>query len=174
MSRSTTVAIGAGLLLAVGLAGHVHAQQTAAVEDGTSIEIVDSGVPAPLGVDEPEPLPCEGQAAGPCQTGSVGCCEVGVPCDPWGCCPGGGCHGPGGCFCCRWICGTCNMPPHYAYYPSMHGYYYFRPYHHSHIPRQQQFVAGWGGDPRNPYANEIFQRVYAEYEAERAAGESPQ
>ena len=43
----------------------------------------------------------------------------------------------------------------------MHGYYYFRPYHHSHIARHQTLVAGWGGDPRNPYSNAIFQTVYA-------------
>ena len=53
----------------------------------------------------------------------------------------------------------------------MHGYYYFRPYHHSHVT-QQQMVTAWGGDPRNPYANEIFQRVYAQYKAETGEGVS--
>ncbi len=53
------------------------------------------------------------------------------------------------------------MFPHYPYFPPMHGYYYFRPYHHSHIARHQSLVAGWGGDPRNPYSNAIFQAVYA-------------
>jgi hypothetical protein len=43
----------------------------------------------------------------------------------------------------------------------MHGYYYFRPYHHSHIAAHQAVVAGWGGDPRNPYSNAIYRAVYA-------------
>ena len=65
------------------------------------------------------------------------------------------------------------MHPHYAYFPSMHGYYYFRPYHHSHVRLQQQTVAGWGGDVRNPYSNEIFQRVYAEYRADKGVPLAP-
>jgi hypothetical protein len=59
------------------------------------------------------------------------------------------------------------MHQHHAYFPPLHGYYYFRPYHHSHIPTHQQRVATWGEDPRHPYANKIFQRVYAEYRAEQ-------
>ena len=59
-----------------------------------------------------------------------------------------------------------QMYPHYPYFPPMHGYYYFRPYHHSHLIKHQAIVGGWGGDTRAPYANEVFQRVYAEYEAE--------
>jgi hypothetical protein len=51
------------------------------------------------------------------------------------------------------------MFPHYSYYPPMHGYYYFRPYHHCHIARHQSLVSCWGGDPRNPYSNEIFKAV---------------
>jgi hypothetical protein len=65
------------------------------------------------------------------------------------------------------------MFPHYPYFPSMHGYYYFRPYHHSHVMLQQQRVAGWGGDPRNPYSNEIFQAVYAEYTAAQGGAAVP-
>ncbi len=53
----------------------------------------------------------------------------------------------------------------------MNGYYYFRPYNHRHVAEQQQTVAKWGGDPRNPYANEVFRQVYAEYKADRE--ESP-
>ncbi len=58
------------------------------------------------------------------------------------------------------------MHPHYAYFPAMHGYYYFRPYHHRHLLDQQALVTGWGGDSRHPYANKIFQQVYAQYKAE--------
>jgi hypothetical protein len=61
------------------------------------------------------------------------------------------------------------MPQHHAYFPVLHGYYYFRPYHPSHIPLHQQRVAGWGEDPRNPYSNDIFRRVYADYWAERSS-----
>jgi hypothetical protein len=52
------------------------------------------------------------------------------------------------------------MYPHCTYFPASHGYYYFRPYHHSHIAIQQHFVRQWGGDPRNPYDNAIFEGIY--------------
>ncbi len=74
---------------------------------------------------------------------------------------------------CRGKCAMCRMFPHYAYYPAMHGYYYFRPYHHSHLATQQAFVMRFGGDPRHPYANEVFGQVYAAYRAEGGAGASP-
>lgn len=47
----------------------------------------------------------------------------------------------------------------------MHGYYYFHPYHHSHVAMQQAFAASYGGDPRNPYSNDIFKLIYADYRA---------
>ena len=61
-------------------------------------------------------------------------------------------------------CGTirCDMPQHIAYYPPYHENYYFRPYSVAQLARQQEIVTSWGGDPRNPYANAIFQRVYDE------------
>jgi hypothetical protein len=66
-------------------------------------------------------------------------------------CNGGGCSG--GC--------KIQMPPHYAYYPTDHGYYYDRPYNYRHVMRQQEAVTAWGGDPRNPYSNAVFgQQVY--------------
>lgn len=55
-----------------------------------------------------------------------------------------------------------GMPQHYPYYPAMHGYYYFHPYHHAHVPPQQTFASQWGVDPRNPYANDFFKVIYAE------------
>lgn len=60
---------------------------------------------------------------------------------------------------------TCDMPQHHPYFPPMHGYYYFRPYHPSHVRWQQEFVASYGGDRRNPYSNDIFKVVYAEFAA---------
>jgi len=65
------------------------------------------------------------------------------------------------------------MFQHYPYYPSMHGYYYFRPYHQSHLARQQAFVMRFGGDPRHPYANEVFGQVYAAYRADGGASAPP-
>jgi hypothetical protein len=119
---------------------------------------------------------CEPQACdGGCQ--AEACCDS----DCCGCGDCGACCGPDPLRrCCRALhrlhrClnSTCDMPPHYPYFPPMHGYYYFRPYHHSHLASQQDFVASWGGDPRNPYANEIFQRVYAEYRADKGAPLEP-
>jgi hypothetical protein len=57
----------------------------------------------------------------------------------------------------------CNEIQHYDYYPAMHGNYYFRPYNAIKVPFQQVFGARFGGDPRAPYANGVFQKVYAEY-----------
>lgn len=60
-----------------------------------------------------------------------------------------------------------NAIPHYAYFPCDHGYYYFHPYNVSHIALHQSIATSWGIDARNPYSNEIFQKVYAQYEAEQ-------
>ncbi len=87
-----------------------------------------------------------------------------APCDG-GCETCGGAQGVG--FWAQWLHGSCDMPPRYPYFPSMHGYYYFRPYHQMHVTQQQAVVIGWGGDARHPYGNEIFKKVYAEYRAGR-------
>jgi len=87
------------------------------------------------------------------------------PCEENGRCDGRACTCP--------LCGACNMPQHYAYFPAMHGYYYFRPYHHSHIAKHQQIAASWGADPRFPYSNEIFKTVYAQYRKDRAQPAAP-
>jgi hypothetical protein len=107
------------------------------------------------------------QFAGPQQSAdcSLDCCDD--ACCDTGCCGRRGsdsCCGHAGC---RGEHCWCNMPQHHFYYPAMHGYYYFRPYHHSHISLHQHRVAGWGGNPKNPYANEVFQRVYEEYRADQ-------
>ncbi|MGC3966114.1 MAG: hypothetical protein QM775_01705 [Pirellulales bacterium] len=47
--------------------------------------------------------------------------------------------------------------PHFG---TTHGYYYFRPYHVMHVFSQQELATRWGGDPRNPYDNTMFQSVY--------------
>lgn len=88
-----------------------------------------------------------------------------------GCCGGDPCCGQDECCddecddhhrcCCR---STCDMIPHLPYYPERHGYYYFRPYHYMHICKHQDLVRQWGGDPRNPYANGIFESIYQEQE----------
>ena len=52
------------------------------------------------------------------------------------------------------------MTQHLAYPPACHGWYYFRPYNVRQLPEIQQMTMSWGGDPRNPYADDIFQRVY--------------
>jgi len=77
------------------------------------------------------------------------------------------------CYWITWIDSTCDMQPHCPYFPANHGYYYFRPYHHSHIAAHQASVASWGGDRRNPYSNAIFSRIYAEYDAARSIGAPP-
>lgn len=86
------------------------------------------------------------QGCGACNSCGCGDCECGHGC----------CHA------------CCQMPQHHAYYPAMHGYYYFRPYHHAHLQQQKLSAVSWGEDPRAPYANQVFQRVYQEYRAERA------
>ncbi len=73
------------------------------------------------------------------------------------------CDGTGGCW--RHGYNWADMPQHYPYYPPMHGYYYFRPYHYTHVPTQQGFATQFGVDPRNPYSNDFFKVVYAEYRA---------
>jgi hypothetical protein len=63
------------------------------------------------------------------------------------------------------------MPPHNAYILLEPDTYYFRPYNQVHLGQQAIMVKKWGGDPRHPYANAIFDRVYADWEAEKAKPE---
>jgi hypothetical protein len=60
-------------------------------------------------------------------------------------------------------CLVCEEIQHYDYFPAIHGYYYFAPYNAIKVPCQQAFGTRFGGDPRVPYANGVFQTVYAEY-----------
>lgn len=57
-------------------------------------------------------------------------------------------------------CMACQMPMHYPHDSAYHGYYYFRPYNYVHIRQHQNAASRWGGDPRNPYSNTIFQGIY--------------
>jgi hypothetical protein len=108
------------------------------METAVSQEKVSSPLPAGQIV---KTAPCE---SGPCVSSACGCSSCGSGC----------------CRCCE-NCASCQMPQHYPYPAEMHGYYYLLPYHHSHLRLQQSFVASWGGDPRAPYANEIFEQVYS-------------
>jgi hypothetical protein len=58
-----------------------------------------------------------------------------------------------------------NMPQHFPYIAAPKNYYYFRPYHWMHIADQQLEVERYGGDPRHPYKNDLFEGVYREIEA---------
>ena len=57
---------------------------------------------------------------------------------------------------------TCDMPQHLPYCSRPMSYYYFRPYQFAHVAVHQDFVRSYGGNPRDPYENSIFERVYAE------------
>lgn len=61
---------------------------------------------------------------------------------------------------------TCNLFPHVPYYVEPKTYYYFRPYNHNQVFLQRDQVMRWGGDPRHPYANEIFQQVYRDLDGQ--------
>jgi len=49
-----------------------------------------------------------------------------------------------------------------AYPPPVPGSYYFRPYSVIGLRDNQADALLWGGDPRDPYSNDLFQRVYSE------------
>jgi hypothetical protein len=62
--------------------------------------------------------------------------------------------------CCVPLCTTGDMVQHMPFFGTTHGYYYFRPYHVMHVFSQQELATRWGGDPRNPYDNTMFHRIY--------------
>ncbi len=160
MPRWTIVAIGLLFLPVFGPAGSTSGQdnQATTVQEAAPVpETIPPAAPASMKDDATGGVAAHGhhECAGGCET----CGRTA----PSAC--GAGC---GGRFYADWFCGTCDMPPHYPYCPPMHGYYYFRPYNYLHVARQQLFVASWGDDPRAPYKNEIFRRVYTEYKADHA------
>ena len=73
----------------------------------------------------------------------------------------GGCPTPWvTCRCCCWR-STGDFPGHVPYAAPYFGYYYFRPYNWSMVAEQQAIAAKWGGDPRIPYGQDVFERLYA-------------
>lgn len=117
----------------------------------------------------PRVLP--GQSSAAPEPSSEGCgCACSDDCE--------GCEGCGDRSCrsrtladyCR---SPCDMVQHYSYFPSLHGYYYFRPYNVSQLLQQRTLVTQWGGDPRNPYTDGIFDRVYEELKKPGAPATSP-
>lgn len=84
------------------------------------------------------------------------CCE----CDSWH--PSYGRRG------CGLIGSTCTMSQHHYYYNPMSRYYYFHPYHHSHVRSHQMFGQLWGEHPANPYANQVFESVFQQYRDDTA------
>jgi len=65
-----------------------------------------------------------------------------------------------------------DMPPHIPYQPCYHGHYYFRPYQYLDVLSQRQAAERLGEDPRNPYANRIFEQIYKSVESQQ--GETKQ
>lgn len=114
--------------------------------------------------------------------GAVGLPEVpGLPPCPAEClscpsCPSGRCPGGNGCLRHSCLCklgSTCDLYPHYAYYPRYHGYYYFRPYNYMMIGPQQEFAAQIGLDPRMPYSLSNFDAIYASWAMKYPPGMAP-
>jgi hypothetical protein len=141
-------------------------QPTPAPSQSQDATVQQAGVPMPAGYVVPEPCGC--QQCG-CRPGVCYCQEH--PCPRIHQRPLGPCS----------AVGTCDMPQHHAYDSPMRGYYYFRPYNMVHVAQQQQAVMQWGGDPRNPYSNKVFEQVFEEFEkdqptadpAEAEVGELP-
>lgn len=52
---------------------------------------------------------------------------------------------------------TCDMYPHYAYYPECHGSYYFRPYNWEHYAQDTAFMLGMGQPA--PYSEDGFHEL---------------
>lgn len=79
-----------------------------------------------------------------------------------GTCEAGGCNTGCGCCLCRHclLRSTGDLVQHMPHFGTTHGYYYFRPYHVMHVFSQQELATRWGGDPRNPYDNTMFQNIY--------------
>ena len=68
----------------------------------------------------------------------------------------------------HWWCSPGDMVQHLAYYPTLHSYYYARPYHPMQLPHHAGVADSHGTDPRNPYDNRIFEKVYASLKEEKA------
>lgn len=102
---------------------------------------------------------------------SEGCCGSEFDCCDGNCC-GVFCNKCCGCGCWSDVFkySTCNLYPHYAYYPECHGRYYFRPYTWVHIAQDR--IAFPGIDQAMPYSNAIFDDI--EKAAAEKYGPSPE
>lgn len=96
-----------------------------------------------------------------CSGSPMVCDHGGFVCDP--CCEDSCyCH-----RCCRgclsnwckwhWMDSTCDMYPHYAYYPENHGYYYYRPYNWEHYGQDTPRMLGLGYAA--PYSEDGFREL---------------
>ena len=108
--------------------------------------------------------PAGGSAGGECCNNGGYCAPCGIGCGIGGCCLGTCCSCLGKCCCglgnhCL-MRSTGDLVQHMPHFGTTHGYYYFRPYHVMHVFSQQELATRWGGDPRNPYDNTMFQNVY--------------
>jgi hypothetical protein len=119
---------------------------------------------APASAPVPQPAPCCNGANG-CNGNGNGYVN-GLYSDAY-------CNGDDGCRCknclsrlkshCA-LCelhSTCDLIPHYPYYPMQHGYYYFRPYNHTSIQVDQQTAVRLGADTRNPYSVLTLDNLFA-------------
>ena len=149
-----SIALLAWLLWSAGMASAVCGQESAEIIEGEPLSI--DGTVIQSDTASSVPIDCD-VCESPGGPGACGCEGSCVDCF-WG----------------QWIHSTCNMPQHHAYYPPLHGYYYFRPYHPGHLAAQRQFVMQWDGDIRHPYSNQIFQTVYAQYQAEQPVWPVPE
>lgn len=171
MSKSTAIAGGLFLLAAFGVVSIVIGGQLPEpiVPDIGLFEPEAHFVPEPA---DPEVIEETEEASvhdDTCPCRSLGHKVIAAQPTAAGCCGTSVGHSHGCRKCCPWYFNSSfDMPPHYPYYPAMHGYYYFRPYHPAHLVQQRALVETWGGDPRNPYANRIFQTVYEDYRADKA------
>ncbi|MBX3412832.1 MAG: hypothetical protein KF708_09105 [Pirellulales bacterium] len=64
-------------------------------------------------------------------------------------------------------CSTCNLLPHVEYFPEAHANYYFRPYTFTRLLQQQDQAARMGINPALPYSNDLYEKVYAEFDARK-------
>lgn len=60
-------------------------------------------------------------------------------------------------------CPPGNLHQHIPYIAYPKDYYYLRPYNYFQIPDHQQEVMNYGDDPRDPYTNRVFERVYSQF-----------
>jgi hypothetical protein len=66
----------------------------------------------------------------------------------------------------------CQMPPHYAYAPTNHGYTQFAPYNHTTVLQHQENARHHNQDPRLPYESDVFARAYANVVGDQESGDA--